>query len=193
MQGISIDDRPDAPVGTPAFRRTVAIHWEWTTQYSCEEIAKALGVTERTIRGYISDGPTDEVRDKMDGVESEVRMIAVAELKEQLKAAGHRSRTAEKPVKVWPEDGDIQVSDIRPSEDAPVVERIPIPDDYDLMPNEEVRYYARDEVRDILEQLTDLVGAGEPKQIEHSGSIEREFTDEDRRMLAERLGGEPET
>lgn len=191
MYGVSIDDEPSSPVGTPATRRTIAIHWEWTTEYTREQMATALGVRKSTIDRYIRDGPTEEVQSKMGDVESEVRMVAVAELKAQLKAAGHRSRTAEKPVKVWPENGDIHVSDIRPNEDAPVVDRVPIPDDYDLMPNEEARYYAREEVRDIIEQLVDITGVAEPdrQQIEHSGKIDGERTlgDEEKAAIREGL------
>lgn len=172
MYGVSIDDEPDAPVGTPATRRTVAIHWEWTTEYSRERMATALGVTPQTIRKYLDEGPNEEVREQMAGVEQEVRLVAVRELREQLKAAGHRSRTAEAPAKVWQEDGDIKVYN-QTDDMGETVKRIPVPEGYDLMPDEEARYYARSEVRDILDQLTDLVGAGEPEtvEVEHSGIV----------------------
>lgn len=170
MFGVSIDDEPDAPVGTPATRRTIAIHWNWTTEYTNEEIATALGVSERTIEKYLADGPNQEVQDLMDGVESEVRMVAVAELKEQLKTAGDRARSAEKPVKVYPDEhGDIFVQDAR-DEHGRLVDRYAIPDDVEMMPDEEARYYARDEVREILDKLIDITGAGEPDQVEVEGS-----------------------
>lgn len=181
MYGVSIDDRPDAPVGTPATRRIIAIHWEWTTEYSREEMAAALGVTPQTIRKYVNDGPTEAVEEQIADVESKVRMVAVAELKEQLKAAGHRARSAATPTEVWQgEDGDIHVRDVT-DEDGEVVKRVPVPEDYDLMPDEEARYYARAEVRDILDQLTNLTGAGEPDQVEVEGSgivIRTEATDD---------------
>lgn len=170
MYGVSIDDRPDAPVGSPATRRAIAIHWNWTTEYTADEIAAALGVTQRTVEKYLAEGPTAEVRDKMGDVEAEVRLVAVAELKEQLRAAGARSRTAEKPVKIYEtDDGDVEVKDIT-NEEGEVVKRVPVVQDYELLPDAEARYYGRQEAREILDQLVDLVGAAEPDQVEVEGS-----------------------
>lgn len=170
MYGVSIDDRPDAPVGSPAMRRTIAIHWEWTTEYTREEVAKALGVKKSTVDRYIRNGPTDEVQRMMDGVESEVRMVAVAELKDQLQRAGDRSRTAEKPVKVWTdEDGNLEVKDKRHPETGEVTGKYPVPDDMEIGADTTARYYRREEVRMILEQLTELTGAAEPEQHEVTG------------------------
>jgi len=166
MYGISIHDNPDSPVGSPATRRTIAIHWKWTTAYTDEEIATALGVSEHTVRRYYREGPTDEVKAQMDGVESEVRLIAINELREQLREAGHRSRTAEKPVKIWTDDdGHLQVNDQREPETGELTGRYAVPADLELGADEEARYYARAEVREILEQLTDLVGAAEPEEV----------------------------
>jgi DNA-directed RNA polymerase specialized sigma24 family protein len=198
MHGISIDDRPDGPVGTPGLRRAVAIHWHWTTEYTTEEIAKALGVKPQTVRKYTSEGPTDEVREAVSHLEAEVRIIAVQELKDQLQAAGHRSRTAEKPVKVYEnDDGEVVVKDIE-NEMGQVVKKIPEVQDIRLLPDEQARYYARAEVRDILEQLTDLLGVGEPDElaVEHSGqidgekklSLDEESRDAVRSALADRYG-----
>jgi len=166
MFGIDINNSPDAPVGTPATRRTVAIHWSWTTEYSNEQIADALGVQVRTVESYLQDGPTEAVQDKMDDVESEVRMVAIAELKEQLRAAGHRSRTAEQPVKVWTsDDGHLQVNDKRDDMTGEITGKYPVPNDIELGVDGEARFYARKEVRDIIEQLTDLTGAAEPDEV----------------------------
>lgn len=170
MFGISIDDRPDAPVGSPATRRAVAIHWNWTTEYEHAEMARALGVTDKTIRRYVKDGPTQAVREKMEGIEADVRMIAVAELKDQLRRAGHKSRTAEKPVKVWTDgNGDLHVEDKINPETGQVAGKYAVPDDIQLGADEKARFYARTEVREIIDQLTDLTGAGEPEQYEHTG------------------------
>lgn len=167
MYGFTIDQRPDAPVGTRSTRQTVAIHWHWTTEYTNKEIAAALGVIEPTVEDYLKDTPAEEVRDQLADVETQVRYVAVQELKEQLKAAGHRSRTAETPSEVWTDDnGDLRVRDVT-NEDDEVVKRVPVPDDLDLLPDEEARYYARAEVRDILDQLTDLLGVGEPQEVKH--------------------------
>ena len=179
MYGVSIGDRPDSPVGTPGTRRTIAIHWEWTTEYTREEMAKALGVQKSTIDRYIREGPTEDVQRLMDGVEKEVRMVAVAELKDQLKRAGSRSRTAEKPVKVWTnDDGDLQVNDKVDEDTGQLTGKYPVPDDMEIGPDHTARFFRREEVREILQQLTELTGAGEPEkqEIEHSGAVDGEFS-----------------
>lgn len=183
MYGVSIDDRPNAPVGTPATRRSIAIHWEWTTEYSREEISDALGVQKSTIDRYIREGPTDDVQEQMDGVEAEIRLVAVKELKEQLKAAGSRSKTAEKPVEIYENDhGEVEVNDVEV--DSGEVKKIPKVQDIQLLPDEQARYYARAEVREIIEQLADLVGAGEPDEVDvtHTGSLD--LSVEDKEQLA---------
>lgn len=197
MYGFSIDQRPDAPVGSPDTRRAVALHWHWTTEYTTEEISKALGVQPRTVEKYLESTPADEIREQLKDVETEVRYVAVQELKDQLQAAGHRSRTAEATSEVWQDEaGNIHVREVTDDEGA-VVKRVPVPDDYDLLPDEEARYYARAEVRDILDQLTDLLGVGEPEEmrVEHSGEVDTgSALDEEtqaviREALADRRGG----
>lgn len=171
MYGFSIDDRPSAPKGTPDTRRSIAIHWHWTTEHSAEEIAQALGVTEQTVERYLHSGPGEEVKEQLANVEQEVRLVAVQELREQLQAAGHRSKTAEAPAKVWEDDdGNLNVKTIT-DEDGEVVKRVPVPENLELLPDEEARYYAREEVREILDQLCELVGAKEPEEhrVEHEG------------------------
>lgn len=165
MLGITIDDSPDAPVATVGVRRAIAIKWNWTTEYTQAEIADALGVRQETVSRYLREGPTDEVQQMVSSLESEVRTIAVMELKRQLKEAGHRARTADQPVKVWTDDaGNLRVKDQRDEETGEVVGKYPLPADMEMGPDEQARYYARGEIREILEQLTDLVGAGEPDE-----------------------------
>jgi len=175
MFGWDIDDERENAVGTPSSRRTAAIHWRWTTEATYTDIASALGVTEQTIRNYLNDGPSDAVKEQMDNLEAEVRMVAVAELREQLQAAGQRSRSAEKPVEVWTDDrGNLQVNDKVNEETGELTGRYPVPAGMELGVDAEARYYARAEVRDILDQLVDLVGAAEPDKVEHSGAVEVE-------------------
>jgi predicted transcriptional regulator len=174
MFGLSLDDSPDRPVSTPAARRAQAIHWNWTTEATNAEIADALGVRPETVSRYLNDGPTDAVREQMEGVEAEVRMVAVAELRDQLQAAGDRARSAEKPVKVWTDaNGNLTVRDERNPETGEVLDKYAVPSGMELGANEEARYYARDEVRQILDQLVALTGAGEPDEVavEHSGGV----------------------
>ena len=195
MFGISIDDEPSNPVGTPEVRQTVAIHWNWTTEYTQEEMASALGVTRQTVQRYLSEGPTEAVREQMHGVEKEVRMVAVAELKEQLQAAGQRSRSAEKPVKVWPEDGQLHVVDKVDEQSGKIVDKYALPESFELGKDGKTRYFAREEVREILEQLVDITGAAEPErqEIEHKGDVGVGLSDADKEALGEMLNAEPET
>ena len=185
MLGISIDKRPDAPVGTPDVRRAVALHWHWTTEYSTEEIAAALGVTERTVEQYLEEPPAEEMREQLADIELEVRFVAVQELKDQLQAAGHRSKTAETPTEVWQDDtGDIHIREVT-DDDGETAERVPVPADYELLPDEEARYYARAEVRDIIDQLTDLLGVAEPEQIDVNADVDAQVEHDHDRDLDE--------
>lgn len=162
---------PDNPVGTVQHRITKAIHWHWTTEKTQAEIAEKLGVSETKVREYIRESPTSEaVREQLDDAETTVRSIAVAELQEQLRAAGERSKSAEKPVKIWQNDaGELVVRDQR-DDDGQVTGRYPVPQGFRMGADQETRYYARAEVRDTLDLLTDIVGAKEPEQHEVTGA-----------------------
>lgn len=158
------------PIGTKTYRVTKAIHWWFTTDKTQSEIADELGVSERKVREYIKEPPADEVKEALEHQETQVRLTAFEELRRQLRAAGERSRSAEKPVKVWQDDqGRLQVRDVR-NDTGEVVERAPVNADVELLADEKARYYAREEIREILDRLVDLVGAAEPDQLEVEGS-----------------------
>jgi predicted DNA-binding protein YlxM (UPF0122 family) len=173
------DDRPDSPVGSKQHRITKAIHWHFTTDLTHAEIADRLGVREETVSRYIREPPVEEVRDQLQQQTLKTRLVAFEELKRQLREAGQRSRSAECPVKIWPEDGAIHVTDIR-NDHGKLLERIPIPEDFELGPDQEERFYGRNEAREILEMMVDLVGAGEPDtlrleggvNVEHAGAVQ---------------------
>lgn len=165
MYNVSIDDERDRPVGTPEFRRMKAIQWTWTTEATQTEIASALGVRRETVSRYLNDGPTDDVKKAMNAREAEIRDVAILELKDQLQAAGDRWRTAEKPVKIYENDaGEVVVKEIT-DDYGEVVKKIPKVQDIQMLPDEEARFYARKEAREIVEQLVDLVGAAEPDEV----------------------------
>lgn len=166
------DDAPKRAVGTKQHRVNRAIHLHFTTELTDAEIGEKLGVTERTVKNYVAEPPADEVRETLRNQATQVRMAAFAELKRQLRAAGQRSRGAETPVKVWEgDDGALNVKDIEDDEGT-VVKRVPLPADLVMGPDEEARFYARREAREVLEMLVDLVGAAEPEQIELSGEVD---------------------
>lgn len=183
---------PDGPIGTKQHRIRKALHWHWTTDMTQEEMADKLGVSQGKVSKYIREAPTSKaVQDQLETMEAEVRFIAVKELREQLKAAGSRARSAEKPVKIWENaNGDLHV--VRKKEGDKVVDRYPIPWDFELGVDEKGRYFGRQEVREILDLLTDIVGAkaADRQEIELSGEVGTEHTvsDEDRDWLEKRFG-----
>ena len=145
---------------------TKAIHMSIMKGMSNREIAEELGVTEDTVSRYVNDTPSESVQHVMEQVQKETRSLAVEELKQQLYEAGSRARSAKKPMKVWQDsDGTVYVNEIVNGE-GQVVDREPIPADIKMLPDEEVRFYSRKEIRDILDKLIKLTGAAEPEQHE---------------------------
>lgn len=174
---------PDAPIGTRQRRITLALHWHWTSEFTNKEIAKRLGVSEETVSRYLHSEPAEEVRNQMNGVEADVRLIAVKELKSQLQAAGHEAKTAEKPVKVWQNDeGNLIVKDKIDEQTGEITGKYPVPHDIELGPDRKARYFRRAEVREILELLCEITGAKEPEELridqqtEVSGGFEVNIT-----------------
>lgn len=167
------------PVGTKTYRVRTAIHRHFLTDDTDEEIAEDLGVSTRTIQKYVHSPPAEEARELLQDQAVTTRIAAWEELKRQLREAGERSRTAEKPIKIWPDDGEVRFTDVR-NEAGEILERIPIPEGFEMGADEEARFYGRHEAREIIELMADLTGAGEPETIrlegdlgvEHSGEVE---------------------
>lgn len=155
-----------SPVGSKEVRIAKAVHWDYTTKMTRQEIAEKLGVEKSTVDYYISQGSQDsDVQRMMDNEAKRVRLTAVRELKRQLIEASSRSQTAEKPVKVWQDsDGNMRVRSVR-TDNGELVDREPVPADVEMLPDEQARYMSRKEARDILDQLADFTGAKEPKEI----------------------------
>ena len=101
------------PIGTKDHRVRRAIHLRYTSNKSLEEIGEELNVTSETVRSYLNETPAQEVQEKLVEQQAEARIIAYEELKRQLREAGERSRSAEKPVMIFEnEDGELEVRDI---------------------------------------------------------------------------------
>ena len=185
---------PDGPIGSREVRVQKALYWHWTKDMTQEEIGDKLGVSARKVREYISEAPTSPaVQDAVESLEIEVRYIAAEKLKAQLKAAGQRAASAEKPVKVWrDESGDLYVKDKRDPETDELTGRYPIPAGFEMGADEQGRFYGRSEVREILDLLTDIVGAkaADRQEIELSGAVETDtsLSEEDRDWLDGRFG-----
>lgn len=176
------------PVGTKRHRVTRAIHDHFLTDKSWEEIADDLGVEPRTARMYVNEPPAEEVQEIIQSQATSTRIAAWEELKRQLREAGQRSRTAEKPVKIWPDDGSVHVSDVV-NDRGEVVDKIPIPEGFEIGPDEEARFYGRHEAREILEMMIDLVGAAEPETLRLEGDVGVEHSGEVKNSLS--IGFEP--
>lgn len=152
-----------------AMRETKAIHYYFCRDMTQQEIADELDVTRQTVNEYINSEPSEEVQEIIDERAGQVRVMAVEELRQQLREAGERARTAEKPVKIYENaHGEVEVKDIR-DETGEIIKKVPKTQDIDLLPDEETRYYARKEARDILDQMCELVGAKEPQEVDVSG------------------------
>lgn len=154
-----------------AVRENRAIHMYFCRDMTQYEIAEELDVTQATVSDYINSEPSQEVQEMIEWRSKQVRVMALEELRQQLKTAGEQARNAEHVAKVWPDDGNIVVSDIR-DDSGQIVERIPIPDDFDIMPDDQARYFRRQEVREIIDQMAELVGAKEAEQHEVEHSLE---------------------
>lgn len=163
---------PNGPIGTRKMRVQKALYWYWTRDLTQAEIGEKLGVSRQKVNEYISEAPTSgAIAEQMDSLESEVRYVAAEELRQQLKEAGERARSAETPVKIWQdEDGDLVVQD-EENDDGDVVGRYAVPQGFEMGADETQRYYGRTEVREILDLLTDIVGAkaADRHEVEMSG------------------------
>lgn len=149
-----------------------ALYWYWTKDLTLVEIGEKLGVAESTAHEYVQEAPTSPaVQEAVDDLEIQVRYAAAEKLREQLKEAGVRAATAEKPVKVWTNDtGTLNVKDER-NEAGELTGRYVVPESFEMGADEQARFYGRSEVREILDLLTDIVGAkaAERHKHEHTG------------------------
>lgn len=163
---------PNGPIGSRKMRVQKALYWYWTKDFTQEEIGDKLGVSARKVREYISEAPTSPaVQEAVDDLEIQVRYAAAEKLREQLKEAGVRAESAEKPVKVWTDNnGELNVKDER-NDAGELTGRYVVPETFELGPDEQARFYGRSEIREILDLLTDIVGAkaAERHKHEHTG------------------------
>jgi len=165
------------PKGSKEWRVRRAIHLHYTTKLTEEEIGERLGVRARTVRKYLNETPAQEVQEQLVEQQAEARIIAYEELKRQLREAGERSRSAEKPVKIYENgDGELEVRDVY-NDEGELVTKKPVPQDIDLLPDEKARYFGRQEVREILEQIAELLGIKEADEVEISGELEVDPTE----------------
>lgn len=170
---------PNGPIGSKKMRIRKAIYWYWTKDLTQAEIGEKLGVSGEKVSEYVRESPQAEaVQEQMTNLETEVRFVAVEKLRNQLREAGSRAASAEEPVKIWrDDDGNIAVND-KLDKYGNVVDRYPIPQGFEMGVDEQGRFYGRNEVREILDLLTDIVGAkaADRQEIEHSGGIETDFS-----------------
>lgn len=153
-----------------AQREATAIHMYFCRDMTLPEIADKIDVSKSTVSRYINSEPSQEVQSLIAEQAAEVRIASMQELRTQLREVGTRARSAEKPVKVWTDgDGDLRVNDKVNPETGDLVGKYPVPHDMEMGPDQQARYYSREEAREILEHMEQLVGAREPEQVEVSG------------------------
>lgn len=145
-----------------------AIHLHWMSDMSREEIADELDVSYRTVNRYLDEGPTaEEVNQVVQKAKRDTRMMAIRELKQQLLEVSSRKQSAKRPVKIYQQNGQIQTRDVR-DDTGQTIDMEAVPVDVKMLPDEEVRYVSRKEIRSILDDLISLTGASEPQQHEVS-------------------------
>lgn len=170
---------PNGPIGTKKNRIQKALYWYWTKDLTQEEIGEKLGVSQQKVAEYVRESPQSEaIQERLEDLETQVRYAAVEQLREQLKSAGARAESAEKPVKVWEDNhGNLCVKD-KSNDDGEIVDRYAVPFDIEMGADEKARFYGRSEVREIIDLLTDIVGAkaAERHKLEHSGEVSGDFS-----------------
>lgn len=159
---------PDHPIGSKKIRIRKALYWYWARDMTQEEIGEKLGVGKQKVSEYIRESPQSEaVQEQLDNLETQVRFAAVEQLREQLKQAGSRAQSAEKPVKIWEDDdGNLMVKD-KHNHEGEVVDKFAVPADMEMGTDAEQRFYGRSEAREIIDLLTDIVGGKAAERHKH--------------------------
>ena len=159
------------PKGTREWRITRAINLTYTTERTQADIAAELGVGPRKVREYLNTEPAADVEEFLAEQQAEVREIATSEYKRSLKEVGEQARTAEEPVKVWTDDhGDLDVVPVYGEDEIGnpvVVDYRPLPQDMEMGPDTIERFHRRDEMREIMRDMRQMVGADAPEESKH--------------------------
>lgn len=154
------------------YRARKAIEWKFIRGWTDQEIADELDVTRQTVNGYIND-PPKELEQPIEHLKEQLTLATVSRLRDQLKEAEHRARTAEKPQKVfaYDDDGNLIADEIELEDGGSMW--VPRVEGMEMQPNHKARAAARQEERQIIEMLWSLAGVEEPEQheIEHSGGV----------------------
>ena len=156
------------PQGSQLYRARKAIEMKWTRDMTHQEIADELGVRPTTVSQYLND-PPDELKEPAAEFRQEIIHGTVEYLRQQLATARERAENAETPSKVFATDdnGDLVTQEIEL--EGGMTKTVPVVEDMEMAPNHEVRSYARQEAREIIQMLWNLSGAEEPEQFEPSG------------------------
>lgn len=150
------------------YRARKAIEWKFTRDWTNKRIAEELDVAPETVSRYIND-PPEELKEPIQHFKDELTFATFERLRSQLKEANRRAREAEKPQKVfeYDENGDLVTEEIHFEDGGSKL--IPKVEDLEMQPDEETRFYARQEEREIIDMLWSLAGVEEPEEVEVSG------------------------
>lgn len=151
------------------YRARKAVEWKFTRGWTNKEIAEELDVTPKTVSQYLND-PPEELREPIKHFKDELTVSTFERLREQLQEANRRAREAETPEKVFEYDDDGNLISEEIHFEGGGSKHVPKVKGMEMQPNEEARYYARAEEREIIEMLWNLAGVQEPDELELSGN-----------------------
>lgn len=164
-----------------------AIHLHYTTNMTNKEIADELDVTPQTVSKYLNEDMGEEVQEMLQQERQRVMKESLTILKQQLRDLHEQmeevqveKEEAETAVKVYTDDnGDLVYDTV--TDDNGVERMFKVPQEMEMQPDDTVRYFRRTEwrdiaedIREILQEMRELVGAdtADKIEIEHSGGID---------------------
>lgn len=150
------------------YRCRKAIEWKFVRGWTNKRIAEELDVTPKTVSLYLNDPPEDFER-PIQHFKDELAFGTFERLRSQLHEANRRARNAEKPQKVFEYDENGNLKTERIHFDDGGSKLVPKVKDLEMQPDEQARFYARQEEREIIEMLWSLAGVEEPTEVDVSG------------------------
>lgn len=163
------DSLPDGPITNKKNRQRIAFNWVQRKGVPIEEVSERLGVSVDRVEKYVYS-LDEEVLQAMVHTRAEARALASQELQEQLQEVGRKKRTSETDVMVYTdEDGNLVKEEIEDENGQKHI--LKVPQDIEMQPDEEARFYARQEIREILSMLLDLTGGWEPIEVEKETTV----------------------
>ena len=132
------------------YRVRKAVEWKFTRGWTNKRIAEELDVAPQTVSEYLND-PPEELQDPIQRFKEELTFATFERLRSQLQEANRRARNAESPQKVFEYDDSGNLKTERIKFEGGGSKLVPKVKDLEMQPDEESRFYARREEREIIE------------------------------------------